>query len=32
MRYLASSNCLIDVPVDVTELPAGAQVQIWQID
>jgi molybdopterin molybdotransferase len=30
--YLASANCLIDIPVDVTEVPAGTQVQIWDID
>jgi molybdopterin molybdotransferase len=32
MRYLASSNCLIDIPLDETEVPAGTQVQIWEID
>ena len=32
VRYLASANCLIDIPVDVTEIPAGTQVQIWDID
>jgi molybdopterin molybdotransferase len=31
VRYLASANCLIDIPVDVTDLPAGSQVQIWDI-
>jgi molybdopterin molybdotransferase len=32
VRYLASANCLIDIPVDATEVPAGTQVQIWDID
>jgi molybdopterin molybdotransferase len=31
VRYLASANCLIDLPVDTTEVPAGSQVQIWDI-
>jgi molybdopterin molybdotransferase len=31
VRYLASANCLIDIPVDTTEVPAGSQVQIWDI-
>ena len=30
--YLASANCLIDIPVDATEVPAGTQVQVWDID
>jgi molybdopterin molybdotransferase len=32
VRYLASANCLIDIPVDATEVPAGTQVQVWDID
>jgi molybdopterin molybdotransferase len=32
LRYLASANCLIDIPVDATEVPAGTQVQVWDID
>jgi molybdopterin molybdotransferase len=32
VRYLASSNCLIDIPVDATQLPAGTQVQVWALD
>jgi molybdopterin molybdotransferase len=32
VRYLASANCLIDIPVDATELPAGTQVRVWDID
>ena len=31
VRYLASANCLIDIPVDTTEVPAGSQVEIWDI-
>ncbi|WP_428343034.1 molybdopterin molybdotransferase MoeA [Mycobacterium sp.] len=31
LRWLASSNCLLDVPIDVTEIPAGEQVQIWDL-
>src|ERR1700742_43864 len=30
--YLASANCLIDIPVDATEVSAGTQVQVWDID
>jgi molybdopterin molybdotransferase len=32
VRYLASANCLIDIPVGATEVPAGTQVQVWDID
>jgi molybdopterin molybdotransferase len=32
VRYLASANCLIDIPVDATEVLAGTQVQVWDID
>jgi molybdopterin molybdotransferase len=32
VRYLASANCLIDIPVDTTTVPAGTQVQLWDID
>ena len=32
VRWLASANCLIDIPTDATEIPAGAQVQVWDID
>ncbi|MFZ3304929.1 MAG: gephyrin-like molybdotransferase Glp [Mycobacterium sp.] len=31
LRWLASTNCLLDIPADVTEIPAGAQVQIWDL-
>ncbi|HEY1842545.1 MAG TPA: gephyrin-like molybdotransferase Glp [Mycobacterium sp.] len=32
LRWLASANCLIDIPADATQLPAGAQVQVWDFD
>jgi molybdopterin molybdotransferase len=32
VRYLASANCLIDIPADVTEVPAGTPVQVWTLD
>ena len=32
VRYLASANCLIDIPADATEVAAGTQVQVWTID
>ena len=31
LRSLSVANCLVDVPVDVTEMPAGARVQIWDL-
>jgi molybdopterin molybdotransferase len=31
LRSLASANCLIDVPADVTEIAAGAAVQVWDL-
>jgi molybdopterin molybdotransferase len=31
LRWLASANCLLDIPADVTEIPAGSQVQIWDL-
>ncbi len=31
LRSLAVANCLVDVPADVTELPIGAAVQIWDL-
>ena len=31
VRFLASANCLLDIPAEVTELPAGSQVQIWDL-
>jgi molybdopterin molybdotransferase len=31
VRWLASANCLLDIPADVTELSAGSTVQIWDL-
>jgi molybdopterin molybdotransferase len=31
LRSLAAANCLVDVPAEITELPAGATVQIWDL-
>ncbi|MBS9532770.1 molybdopterin molybdotransferase MoeA [Mycobacterium sp. M1] len=31
LRYLASANCLLDVAEDVTEVPAGTRVQVWDL-
>jgi molybdopterin molybdotransferase len=31
LRLLAAANCLLDIPAEVTEIPAGAQVQIWDL-
>jgi molybdopterin molybdotransferase len=31
LGWLASANCLLDIPADVTEIPAGTQVQIWDL-
>jgi molybdopterin molybdotransferase len=31
LRWLASANCLLDIPADVTELPADSRVQIWDL-
>jgi molybdopterin molybdotransferase len=31
LRWLASANCLLDIPADVTEIPAGSQVQVWDL-
>jgi len=28
---LATANCLLDIPAEVTEIAAGAQVQIWDL-
>jgi molybdopterin molybdotransferase len=28
---LASANCLLDIPTEVTEMPAGSTVQIWDL-
>jgi molybdopterin molybdotransferase len=31
LRYLASANCLLDIADDVTELPVGAHVEVWDL-
>lgn len=31
LRWLASSNCLLEIGEDVTDLPAGAQVLVWDL-
>jgi molybdopterin molybdotransferase len=31
LRSLAAANCLLDIPAEVTEIAAGAQVQIWDL-
>lgn len=31
LRSLAVANCLLDIPAEVTEIAAGAQVQIWAL-
>jgi molybdopterin molybdotransferase len=31
LRWLASANCLLDIPEDVVEIPAGSQVQVWDL-
>jgi molybdopterin molybdotransferase len=28
---LASANCLLDIPAEITEIPAGSVVQIWDL-
>jgi molybdopterin molybdotransferase len=31
LRWLASANCLLDIPEDVVDVPAGSQVQVWDL-
>ena len=31
LRWLASANCLLDLAEDVTEIPAGEQVRVWDL-
>ncbi|MCV7315968.1 molybdopterin molybdotransferase MoeA [Mycolicibacillus parakoreensis] len=31
LRYMASANCLLDIPADVTDLAAGAAVRLWDL-
>jgi molybdopterin molybdotransferase len=31
VRWLASANCLLDIPADVIEMPVGSRLQIWDL-
>lgn len=31
LRYLASANCLLEIPEDVTEVAAGSPVRVWDL-
>jgi molybdopterin molybdotransferase len=31
LGWLPSANCLLDVPTEVTEIPSGSAVQIWDL-
>jgi molybdopterin molybdotransferase len=31
LRWLASANCLLDIPADVAEIQAGSELQIWDL-
>jgi molybdopterin molybdotransferase len=31
LRWLASANCLLEIPEDVTELAAGSTVRVWDL-
>jgi molybdopterin molybdotransferase len=31
LRYLASANCLLDIDEDVSEVPAGTRLQVWDL-
>lgn len=32
LRWMAASNCLLEIDEDVTELPAGAEVLVWDLE
>ncbi|GAB2933113.1 molybdopterin molybdotransferase MoeA [Rhodococcus aerolatus] len=32
LRYLAASDCLLDVPADVTDVGVGDEVDVWLLD
>lgn len=32
LRWMAASNCLLEVPEDVTALDAGAEVAVWDLE
>jgi molybdopterin molybdotransferase len=31
VRWLAAANCLLDIPADAAEIPAGSELQIWDL-
>lgn len=31
LRFLASANCLLDIAGEVTELPVGTEVEVWDL-
>lgn len=31
LRFLASANCLLDIADEVTELPVGTEVEVWDL-
>ncbi len=31
LRWLATANCLLEIPEDVVEVPAGAMLQVWDL-
>ncbi len=31
LRWLATANCLLDIPEDVVEVPAGSKLQVWDL-
>ncbi|OBK93486.1 molybdopterin molybdenumtransferase [Mycobacterium asiaticum] len=31
LRWLASANALLDIPEDVVEVPAGSELQVWDL-
>jgi molybdopterin molybdotransferase len=31
LRWLASANGLLDIPEDIEEVPAGTQLQVWDL-
>lgn len=31
LRWLASANCLLEIPEDVTDVPAGTDVRVWDL-
>jgi molybdopterin molybdotransferase len=31
LRWLASANCLLEIPEDTHELPAGSRVDLWEL-